>query len=53
MTHKNLMPNTWQVSFDDLLEVVREVCTVYSYEALTAVGRAEEELKCIAPETIR
>ena len=38
MTHKKLMPNTWQVSLDNLLKVVREVCTVYSYKVLMVVA---------------
>ena len=46
------MPNTWRVTPDDILEVVREVCTVYSYNTITARGASADEFKCTAPETI-
>ena len=46
------MPNTWRVTPDDILEVVREVCTVYSYNTITAQGASSDEFECTAPEAI-
>ena len=46
------MPNTRRVTPDDILAVVREVCTVYSYNKITAPGAPTDEFECTAPEAI-
>ena len=46
------MPNTRRATPDDILEVVREVCTVYSYNKVTAPGAPADEFECTAPEAI-